>query len=168
MIRKRRPAARTVRHDLEPLVEQVLLPEVFQNRPDRFDIFVLERDVSCFQVNPITDTVGQSFPFLDVGKRRLAAQRIEFIDTVGIDILFDFESQLFLDLDLNRQSVGIPPAAAADMEALHGLIPREDVLEDPRQDMVHPGFAISGWRTFIKDILWAAFTLIHGLVEDVM
>ena len=166
MVRKRRAAARAVRHDLVALVEQVLVPEIFQDPPDRLDIFVGVGHIGIFQVHPKGDAVGQFLPILDVGKDGLLAKLVEFVDAVFFDLLFVGEAKLLLDFDLDRQAVRIPAAAARDVIAAHDLVAREHILEGARQHMVHARLAIGGRRSFIKHILGSALALLDGLLED--
>ena len=64
--------------------------------------------------------------------------------------------------------MGVPAAAARDVEAAHDLVAREHVLEGSRQDMVNPGAAVGGGRPLIEDELGPAAALLNGLVEDVL
>ncbi len=51
------PAARAVRDDLVPFVEQSLVPDLAQRPPFRLDVVVLVGDVRVFHVGPETDPV---------------------------------------------------------------------------------------------------------------
>ena len=68
MVRKRRATTRAIRHNLISLEKQILIPEVFQDRPDRFHIFIGIGYIGIFQVNPKSDAVCESFPILNIGK----------------------------------------------------------------------------------------------------
>ncbi len=62
MVRKRRAAARAIRHNLVSLEKQVLIPEIFQDPPDRFHIVIGIGHISIFEINPKGDAVGQASP----------------------------------------------------------------------------------------------------------
>ena len=114
VIRKRRPAAGAIRDDLVALVEQVLVPEALEDPPDRLDVLIGVRHVGIIQVNPEGDAIRQASPVADVLKGRLAALLVEPGDAVFLDLLLAREAVLLLDLDLHRQPVGVPAAAARD------------------------------------------------------
>ena len=167
MIRERRSAARAIWHHLISLVEQVLFPEILQDPPYGFDVVILVSDVSTFQVHPVPYAVCQSLPFLDVCKSGFTAKRVEFLDAVRFDLLFIGETKFLFHLDLNRQAVGIPPAAARNMISTHGLIAREDILECARKHMMYTGFTVCGWRSFKENVLGFSFALRHALVKNI-
>ena len=60
------------------------------------------------------------------------------------------EAELALDGELDRQAVAVPAGLARDVAALHGLEAREDVLEDPRLDVVGAGHAVGGRRALVE------------------
>ncbi len=166
MVRKRRAAARAVRDDLVALVEQVLVPEILQDPPDRLDVLVGIGHIGVVQIDPEGDAVGQPFPILDVVEDRLPAQLVELGDAVVFDLLLVGEAKFLLDLDLHRQAMRIPAAAARDMEAAHDLVAREHILEGARQHMVHARLAVGGRRTFVEHVLRRALALLNGLLEN--
>ena len=53
------------------------------------------------------------------------------------------EAELLLDRELDRQAVAVPAGLAGDVVALHGLEPREDVLEDAGLDVVGAGLPLA-------------------------
>ena len=74
MVGKRRATARAIRHNLIALEEQILIPEVFQDPPDRLDVVVGVGHICVFQVNPESDAVGELFPILNVSEDRLSCK----------------------------------------------------------------------------------------------
>ena len=168
MIRKRRAAARAVRYDFIALVEQTLIPEILQDPPDRLDVIVGIGDVGVFQVHPEGDAVSQLFPILDVGEDRFAAQFVEAVNAILLDLAFIGEAELLLDLDLDRQPVRVPAAAPRDVVAAHDLVAREHILESARQHVVDAGLAIGSRRPLEEDVLRSALSLCNGLLEDVL
>ena len=168
MIGESRPTARAIRHNLIALVEQVAVPEIFQDVPNRLDIVVGKGHVGGFEVNPESDTVGETFPILDVIERRLAAFLVEFRDAVAFDILLVGKAVPLLDLDLDGQAMRVPAAAPRDVEAAHDLVTREHILESARQHMVNAGFSIRGRRAFKKNVFRRALSLFDGFLEDIL
>ncbi len=153
VIGERRAAARAVGHHFIALIKQALIPEILQNPPQRLDIVVGIGDIRLVKVNPIAHPVGKLLPFLDQLESRFAAQFVETVDAIRLDLAFIGKAKLFLHADLDRQTVRIPPAAPHNVITLHQLIAREDILESACQGMVHAGFAVGSRRPFIEHIV---------------
>src|SRR5215212_2508468 len=166
MIRQRRAAAGTVRHNLIALVEQIFIPEVFQNPPDRLDVVVGIGHIGILEIHPERNTIGEPLPILNISKYRLFTKFVELIDAVLFDLMLVVDPKLFLYFDLDRQAVCVPAAAARDMKAAHDLVTREHILESARQHMMHAWFSIRSRRSFIKNIFGSALALLNRLPED--
>ena len=76
--------------------------------------------------------------------------------------------QLLLDLELHRKTVRVPPRLTLDVEALHGLVPAEEVLEGPSQDVVSTRLAIGGRGAFVEDEARLALADVERLAEGVL
>ena len=63
--------------------------------------------------------------------------------------------------------MGIPTSLALHLEALHGLVAVESVLDAARQHVVDSGVTIGRWRTLEKYKLRTTFSLRHGAPEDI-
>ena len=151
-----------------PLVEQVILPELVENPPDRLDIIRLEGDI-CFRfVHPEAHAVGELFPLFDVLHRRSAAAAVELFNAKLFDLLFAAQPKALLDLDLNGQPVGVPAALALHIVALHDLVAREHVLKGAREDMMNARPAIRRRWSFKKDIARPIGPLTQRLLEDLL
>ena len=165
MVGKRGLVAGAVGHDLIALVEQVLFPEVLEDPPDQLDIFVGVGHVGIFEVHPVGDAIGELAPVADIFEGGLAAFLVELGDAHFLDLMLVGEAVLLLDLDLDREAVGIPAAAARDVEAAHDLVAREHILEGARQYMMDAGATVGGGRALVEDVFGAALRLLDGLLE---
>ena len=110
-------------------------------------------------IDPIAHAGGHFSEFINVTKHRLPAAGIELGDPVSLYVLFAGEPELLFDEKLNRQPMAIPAGLAGDMKALHGSVPREDVLKDPGFDMVGARSAICGRWALVEDPGGSALTL---------
>ena len=164
---QRRAAARAVGHDLVALVEQVLLPDLLERPPDRLDVLVVVGHIGVVHVDPEADPLGEPGELVHVLEHRLAAALVELRHAVGLDVVLRLDAQLALHLELDRQAVGVPARLAVDLVAAHGLVAREDVLEDPREHVVGARPPVCGRRTLVEDELRAALAPADRLVEDV-
>ena len=97
---------------------------------------------------------------------RLAAALVERGDAVRLDVLLARQAEFLLDRHLYRQAVAVPAGLAGHMEPLHGLEPREDVLEDPGLDVMHAGHAVGGGRALVEGPDLAGGRPVQGTVED--
>jgi len=57
---------------------------------------------------------------------------------------------------LNRQTMSIPAEAALDMEALHGPVSRDDVLDGRGKQVAVVRQAGREWRTIVENIVGPA------------
>ena len=115
----------------QPFIEQSTVPKLLENPPTGLNKTVVQRDVGVFQVHPKTDAISQRLPFLDVAEYALAASLVKLFDTVLFNFPLGAEAQFLFDLQLHRQSVGIPATFADATIALHRSMAADDILKDP-------------------------------------
>ena len=164
---QRGAAARAVGHDLVALVQQALVPHLLERPPDRLDVVVVHRVVGVVGVDPEADPLGQLVPLVDVLQDRLAALGVELGHAVGLDVVLGLEAQLLLDLQLDRQAVGVPAALAVHQPAAHGAVAREHVLEHAAEHVVRAGPAVGGRRALVEDVGLGALAPADRLAEHV-
>ena len=161
--------ARIIGYDLVTLVDEVLVPDDFQQIPHRLDVIVVEGVVGVFHVHPETHALGHDFPIADVAHHRFAATAGELGNA---DLLLDTalveDSELFLDLVLHRQPVSVPAGLARAVKAAHVLETRKHVLEGARQNMMDAGLAIGRGRTFVPGKQRPALALLETFLEHVL
>ncbi len=138
------PAARAVRRHAVALVEQAFVPQLPDEPPDRLDVVVAQRPVGILGVDPHRGTLGEAGEVLDVALHGFAAPLVECLDPVSLDVALAAESELLLDFDLDGEAVAVPAALPRDVEPLHGLEAREQVLEDAGPDVVEAGPPVGG------------------------
>ena len=110
--------------------------ELGEAPPDALDVVRVHRAVGAVGVDPEADPLGEALPLVEVGQHRLAAERVELGDAVGLDLRLARDAEALLHLDLHRQAVAVPAAAPVHEAPAHGLEAREDVLEDAREHVV--------------------------------
>ena len=76
--------------------------------------------------------------------------------------------QFFLHIDFHGQSVSIPTSLTLHLEALHGLIAVESVLDGACENMVNTWVAIGRGGTLEEYELGASLTFINTFVEDIV
>src|SRR4029077_19546446 len=115
-----------------------------------------------------THALAEHDPVVDVLVHALAAELVEALDA---DFVFDLElardAELLLDLDLDRQAVGVPSSFALDVEALHRLVAREEVLERARENVVRRRLAVGRRRALVKDEAGTSGAQLERFLEGV-
>ena len=140
-----------VGNDLVVLVDEIPVPNLFQQVPDRLNVLVVQGVVRLIKIYPEAHPFGHRLPIADVAHDRVAAAagELRYPDCL-LNFLFIEYSELFLNLVFDRQAVGIPASFARHMETLHGFVAGIDILETARQDVVDAGFAVCRRRTLIE------------------
>ncbi len=162
------PAAGAIRHHLVALINQILVPDLPQGPPDRFDIVILIGDIGVVHIGPKTDPFRHLLPFTLIFPDRFFAFLDKGFHTKGLDLFLAIQTQPFFDFQFDRKPMGIPAGLAGDIVALHGPVAGDQVLDDPGQDMAGMGHAIGGGRTVIEGINGRSFPLLHGLAKDIL
>src|SRR5215469_1420977 len=96
---------------------------------------------------------------------RLAAARIESRNAICLDIALRAEPELFLYRDLHWQAVAVPAGPPRDVKSLHGLEPRECVLQHPGLDVMDAGQAVRCRRTLVENPGRPACCLLERALE---
>src|SRR5690606_21753021 len=109
-------------NDLVPPVEQVFLDQFRQGPPDALDVGAVVGDVGVFEIGPKADLFGHALPLFGVAEDGLNAAHDERLDAVGFDGFLAVDAEFLLDLDFDRQTVGIPAGLARHVAPAHGLV----------------------------------------------
>ena len=108
-----------------------------------------------------------SFHCLGVAEDALEAAAHEGLDPVGEDRVAPGDAELLLDLDLDREPVGVPARAAGRVVSAHRPVTRKHVLHHAREHVPVVRHAVRGGRPFVEDEAGTAAALREGLAEDV-
>ena len=149
--RERGTAAGAVRQHPVPAIEQLLLVQLGEQPPDRLDVLVGVGDIGRVVVEPVTGALGELLPVALVLEDALAAEGVELLDAIGLDVLLPLEAELLLDLELDREAVGVPPRLPGDLPPLGDAEPADEVLDGAAEDVVDPRAAVGRGRTFEED-----------------
>ena len=163
---ERRAAARAVGNDLEALVKQSLVVNLFERPPFGFDIIVFIGYVRVLHIRPKADGAGEILPHALVFPHAFLAFCDERGDSVFLNLLLAVEPELFFHFQLDRQSVGIPAGLAVDLIAFHRAVARNHVLDDAGEDMSDMRLAVGGRRTVIERIILAVTPVLYAFFKD--
>ena len=163
---ERGAAARAVRNDLMPLVQEPLLPNFFERPPDRLDILVVVGDVRVLHVRPVADALGHFLPFALVFPDAFLALFDERLDAVLFDVLLAVHAEELFHLQLDGQAVRIPTRLSEDVFALHRLIAGDDVLHHAREDMPDMRLAVRRRGAVVEGELLPSLVFFDAVFKD--
>ena len=163
---QRGAAARAVRRYAVALIDEAPVPQLLYYPPAGLYVVVGQRFVRLLHVHPEPDTLGEVVPLLYVAEYALAALLVEVGHAVGLDLVLGGEAQLPLNLQLHGEAVGVPPRLARGAVALHGAVARDNVLEHPRQYVVHPRAGVGRGRPLVQQEHGGVLALLNAALED--
>src|SRR3990170_4838037 len=171
--RQRRPAARAVRQHLVSAAETAATKQRRNRPPYAFDVLIRVGDVRIGVVEPISDALAHRFPVGLVAPDALATHLVESLDSDLLDLLLggahaELGLDALFDLDLHRQAVRVPSGFARHVEAAHGAVPAEQILDGPREDVVDARPSVGGRRAFEENELRLLVRLRLGLLEELL
>src|SRR4029078_4366290 len=118
--------------------------------PAGYVVGVGGRDVGVSEIDPEADALRQPPPLLDVAEHRFPTALVELSDPVGLDLGLRGDAELLLDLELHGQPMAVPAGLPGHAIPAHGPVPRIDVLEHPREDVMRPGLAVGRRRPLVE------------------
>ena len=130
--RKRGAAARAIRHDFMPLIQQTFFVHFFQRPPLRFDIIVVIRNVRIIHIAPVPHAIGHLFPFRGILPYGFFTFADERLDPVRLDLRFMIEAQFLFHFQFHGKPVRIPARFTKNVIALHRAVSRNDVFHYAR------------------------------------
>src|SRR5436190_8820625 len=164
--RQCRSAARAVRQDLVPARQQTFVEQRLEGPPHALDVLVGVRDVGVVVVEPVADPLAELLPIVLVLEHALAAATVEFRDAERFDLLLAVDLELFLDLDLDGQTVRVPPRFALHVKAFRGAVPAKQVLQRAREHVMDAGPSVRRRRTIEEHKGRRALVRAHRLLEE--
>ncbi len=151
--RLRRPR---IGHDAIALVDQPLVPELFEGPHGALHVGEVHGAVVVVEIDPARRAVDVVFPVAAELHDRVAAVLVEARHAVFQDFAPAGELQLRLGVQLGRQAVAVPAETALDLFAAHGLVARHQVLHEAGDDVPVVRQAVGEGRPVIEDELGRA------------
>src|SRR5205085_3274285 len=143
-------AARAIGQHFVPPVQQRLVVQPLQQPPHGFDVFGRVRDVGMLVIEPVPDALGQRLPVRLVGEDVLAAQLVELLDAVRLDLLLARDAERLLDLDLHGQAVRVPARDAGHALPEHRVVAADQVLDGAGEHVMDARPPIGRGRSLVK------------------
>lgn len=117
-----------VGHDLQTSVHQVLLPQLAEYPPYRLHEARVERLVVVVEINPSSQSLDGPSPLGRVAHDDRAALGVVLVDTHLHDVGLGRDAELFVNLVLDGESVGVPSEPSLDVEPVRVSEAGDDVL----------------------------------------
>ena len=149
------------------LIEEPLLVDLAEQIPQGLYIAVVVGDIGVLHVYPVPHEASELLPLVGVLHHLTATGGVVFVDA---DLLADIllgDTEGFLDTELYRQTMSIPSCLTIDTEALHRLVPTEDILDRACHDVVNTWHPIGRGRAFVEDEGGCTFTQGKATGEEV-
>ena len=144
------------------------LVDLLQAPPLGLDVVIFIGDIGMLHVDPVADLLGHLFPLVQVLPHALFALADEGLDAVFLDLGLAVQAQGLFHFQFNGQAVGIPAGLAQHALALHGLVARDQVLDNAGFDMADMGLAVCGRRSVKEGKAFASIPVMIGLADDVL
>ena len=119
-------------------------------------------------VRPEADLAGKALPDFLITPHGLAALFDEGLDAVRLDFILALDADFLLDLELDRQTMGVPARLSRDILSLHRVVARNHVLDDTGLDVADVRLAVCGRRPVVEHIGLAALALLDGLLKNLI
>ena len=117
-------------------------------------------------ISPETDFSGKFFPHSFVLPYRLFTFADKGIQTISFNLLFSVNSQLLLNLKLNRKTMGIPSCLTDNLMTLHCLISWNHILNNTGKYMSDMWLTVCCWRSVIECINRTSLFFFNGFFEN--
>ncbi len=152
-LRQRRLRRPRIGHDAIALIDQALVPQLFEGPDGALHVGEVHGAVVVFEIDPARRAIDVILPVAAELHDRRAAMLVEARQAVFQDVLAAVEVQLLLRMQLRRQAVAVPAEAALDHLAAHRLVARHHVLHEAGDDMTVVRQAVGKRRPVIEDEL---------------
>ena len=165
---ERGAAAGAVGDDFKALIEQALVPNLFEGPPLGLNKAVVIGNIGVVHVSPKADGLGEVLPHALIFPHALLALRDKGGNAVLLNLLLAVNVQKLFHLQLHRQAVGVPAGLAGHHFSLHGLIAGKQVLKGAGFGVADVGLAVGGGGAVIKGIGGAVLSSLHTLFKNVV
>src|SRR5690606_31216353 len=139
-------AARAPGHDVIALVDPAAFVADLQEMPDGVVDLIRHRDVAIVPVHEVREALGLLDDACGVGAHPFLAALAELRDAEFLDLALVLDPELFLDLDLHPQALGVEAVLETLFLAQHVVVALEHVLVRPAPGMVYAHGVVRGDR----------------------
>ena len=168
MIGKYRGTARAIRQNIMPLIQEILIPQLLHHPPNRLHIRGFHRFIVIIKVNPASQPINRTPPFLHIAQHTRPARLIKLGNTVLFNVGLRVQPQLFFDQVFYRQPMTVPSKPPLNLLPLHRLITRNNILNRTRHKMPKMRQPRCKRRAVKKHVLISPLTLRNRLFKNIL
>ena len=151
-VSQRRTKSRRNRHNLYTLINKPLVPKLLKHPPQRFHVPNIHGFVVVIKVNPATNASNCIAPLAHISLHNATTLVVISSHTELFDRLLCGQTQLLINLMLNRQTMTVPTKTAHDIPTFHGPVTRHNVLYSAGHKVAVMRQTGSKWRSIVKNI----------------
>ena len=166
--RERCSAGRAVRDNFISLVKKVFVKNLLQCPPLGLDKIIVICHVGVVHIRPESYDVGEFSPHAFVLPHGFLALFDERLNAVFLDCLLALDPDDLLDLNLDRKAVRIPSGFTRNILTLHGMVTRDHVLDDARQNVSDVRLAVRCRRSVKEHVRGISLSLFDALLKDIV
>ena len=166
-VRERGAATSGEREHLKPAIDEPLVEELLEHPPDGLHVAEIHGLVVVLHVDPAADAPDNVLPFGGVLHDDLSALSVVLRDAHLDYVGSALQTELLIDLELDRQAVSVPTKPAGAVVSSHRRITGHCILHRTSQKMSIMGHARRERGTIVEGVLWKTLGLLKGLLESV-
>ena len=117
------------------LVDQALVPELFEHPPYRLHIVAVHRAVPILKIDPAPNALDKLSPLGSIAQNNTPTGLIVFRNPVLFNLAFAIQAQFLAKLVFYGQAVTVPSKDAIYVFAIHSLIARDHIFNRPCQQV---------------------------------
>ena len=151
-----------------PLIDKPLFVHLFKRPKLAFDIVVVIGDIWVLHIDKIAKALGYVFPNLFILPNAGLAILDKLFNAILFNVLLTVKAFGFFNLNLNRQTMRVPPGLARNKIPLHGFKARDNVFHRAGKRVADMRFAIRCWRPLIERKHLAAAIFVHRLLKNLI
>mmetsp|Transcript_9074 Transcript_9074/g.20500 ORF Transcript_9074/g.20500 Transcript_9074/m.20500 type:complete len:243 (+) Transcript_9074:3037-3765(+) len=147
----------TKRHDLVPLIHQILLEQFLKHPPHTLHKRRIHRLIIILKINPTSQPRNSAFPLLRVSHDNTTTRLIVLIHAHFEDLIAMGNIELLIDFVFDGKAVAIPSGAAGDVMAGLAGVAGYDIFDCAGEDVSEVGEAgCEGWSVVEGEFLIAS------------
>ncbi len=140
-------------------VDEPFVPKLLHDPPDGFHVVRLHGLVVVVEIHPAAQAGDDGPPLVHIAEHRSPAGFVELRDAIFFYIGFGVQPELFLNEIFHRKAVAVPAEAAIHLEAFHGFIAGNNILDGAGHEMPKVGKACGEGGAVVENEFWAALPM---------
>ena len=159
-------ATGAVRNNLKALIKEALVPNLLKSPPLGLDKVVCIGYVGVVHISPEADSAREVLPHFLVVPYGFLAVSDKGLKSVCLNLVLAVDSKLFLNLKLNRKTVGVPACLTKHASAFHCVVSRNHILDNTGKNVAYVRLAVCCGGAVIECVVFASLADINAFFEN--